>query len=58
MTKHLLSICARTSFGVYLTALAISDTGSLLTWAYRWIVDIVVDRGMHHVECKLDVGEL
>ena len=44
------------SFAVYLSALALSDTGSLLTWAYRWYMMMIVGRGMGDLECKLDVG--
>ena len=46
----------RSAFAVYLTALAISDTGSLFTWAFRWYLISFVDRAILDHECKVDVG--
>ena len=43
-------------FSVYLACLAVVDTGSLMTWAFRWWVMAVLDRGVGDMECKVDVG--
>ena len=45
-----------TSFGIYLAALAVCDSGGLVTWLCRTFVMAYWRRGLDDFGCKIDIG--